>query len=207
MSILYLGHVRVQPKEGPPPRLELEDEELVLRLRRRDRGSAVRAARPTPSDEAFGLLYARYARYLAGVVFRLLGADDELDDVLQESFVDAVEGLPDLKDPTRLRGWLITIAVRRVQRVLSARRRRERLAWAFALLAPTSHAPDGESVGGELQRALERLPPKLRIPWTLSRIEELELADVASACSVSIATAKRHIATADARIRRRLDAR
>jgi RNA polymerase sigma-70 factor (ECF subfamily) len=172
----------------------VDDATLVDRLRRQD-------------ESAFGLLHSRYARYLAGVVFRLLGADDEVDDILQESFVDAAEGIGTLHDPSCLRGWLVTIAVRRVQRVLSSRRRHREIAYGFALLAPKVHPPVTDHSLVELQRALDALPTKLRIPWMLSRVEGLELAEVASGCSISLATAKRRIATADERIRRRLDAR
>jgi RNA polymerase sigma-70 factor (ECF subfamily) len=171
-----------------------DDATLVERVRQQD-------------DAAFTLLYGRYARYLAGVVFRLLGVDDEVDDVLQESFADAVEGIGKLQDPSRLRWWLVTIAVRRVNRVLSARRRYRRLASSFAIIAPKSCSATSDRSLLELQRALDALPPKLRIPWILGRVEGLELADVASGCSISLATAKRRIAAADERIRRRLDAR
>jgi len=181
------GHMQ----EGAPP--DIDDASLVERLRQQD-------------EAAFDALYLRYARYLAGVVFRLLGADDEIDDVLQESFVDAVEGIDSLEDTSRLRWWLVTIAVRRVHRVLAARRRRRNIASAFAVIAPKTHPAASDRPLTELQKALDALPPKLRVPWILSRIEQLELADVATGCSISLATAKRRIAAADERMRRRLDA-
>jgi RNA polymerase sigma-70 factor (ECF subfamily) len=172
---------------------DVDDASLVERLRQKD-------------EAAFDVLYLRYVRYLAGVVYRLLGVDDEIDDVLQESFVDAVEGIDTLEDSSRLRGWLVTIAVRRVNRVLSSRRRHRNIASGFALVAPKSHPAASDRSLLELQHALDALPPKLRVPWILSRVEQLELADVASGCSISLATAKRRIAVADERLRRRLDA-
>lgn len=185
-----MRHVRRQVTGGPPPG---EEPDLITRLRRHD-------------ADAFRLLYARHARYLAGVVFRLLGGDHELEDVLQESFVDAVAGLSHLEEAARFRPWLVTIAVRKVNRLLLERGRRRRIASGFALVAPRSHAPTGERSVDELQRALEGLPPEQRIPWVLSRIEQIELADIAHACSISVATAKRRIAAADQRIRRWFDA-
>src|SRR5260370_39166054 len=106
---------------------DLDHARLVERLRKQD-------------EAAFGVLYLRYCRYLTSIVFRLLGADDEIDDVLQESFVDAVNGIDTLKDSSRLRWWLATIAVRRVSRVLSSRRRRRNIASDFAVLAPKTHS-------------------------------------------------------------------
>jgi RNA polymerase sigma-70 factor (ECF subfamily) len=184
-------HVYV-PRQVAPEQLA-DDAELVDLIRRSDK-------------DAYRVLYARYARYLAGVIFRLLGADHELDDIVQESFVDAVEGMDGLEEAARLRSWLVTIAVRKVNRVLLARRRRRWLEGSLAILLPHSHTPAGDWSADELVRALDQIPPKLRIPWTLSRIEQLELTDVASACSISVATAKRRIGEADQRLRRWLDA-
>jgi RNA polymerase sigma-70 factor (ECF subfamily) len=172
----------------------IDDSDLVERLRRHD-------------PDAYRLLYARHSRYLAGVVFRLLGGDHELEDVLQESFVDAVEGIGHLEEASRLRPWLVTIAVRKVNRVLLARRRRKNLASSFALVAPRSHTPTEEWSVDELRRALDGLPAELRIPWVLGRVDQIELADVARACAVSVATAKRRIAAAEQCIRRWFDAR
>ncbi|MDP9037212.1 MAG: RNA polymerase sigma factor [Myxococcota bacterium] len=167
----------------------IDDIELVDRLRRHD-------------VDAYRLLYTRYARYVAGVVFRLLGGDRDLDDIVQDSFVDAVDGIATLQDGARLRSWLVTIAIRKVNRVLGARHRRKRLTAGLALLAPSWFSPMGERSLLELQRALDTLPPKLRVPWILGRIEELELEEVARACCTSIATTKRRIGVADQRLRR-----
>jgi RNA polymerase sigma-70 factor (ECF subfamily) len=184
-------HVYVprQAARGQPA----DDAGLVELVRRRDR-------------DAYRLLYARYAHYLAGVIYRLLGADHELDDIVQESFVDAVEGMGSLQEASRLRPWLVTIAVRKVNRVLWARRRRARLEGGLAIILPKSHSPTEAWSADELVRALDQLSPRLRVPWTLSRIEQLELTDVANACAISVATAKRRIGDADRRLRRWLDA-
>jgi RNA polymerase sigma-70 factor (ECF subfamily) len=181
------------PRPGPG-QAPVDDLDLVERLRRHDAG-------------AYRLLYARHARYLAGVVYRLLGSDHELEDVLQESFVDAVEGIEHLEQAARLRPWLVTIAVRKVNRVLLARHRRKKLATGFALVAPRSQHATQEMSVDELRRALDALTPELRVPWVLGRMEQLELSEIARACSVSVATAKRRIAAAEQNIRRWFDAR
>lgn len=181
-------------RPGPGERPPIDDLDLVERLRRHD-------------ADAYRLLYARHARYLAGVVYRLLGGDHELEDVVQECFVDAVEGIGHLEQAARLRPWLVTIAVRKVNRVLLARRRRHKLASSFALVAPRSQRSTEEWSADDLRRALDGLAPELRVPWVLARVEQLELEDVARASSVSVATAKRRIAAAEQCIRRWFDAR
>ncbi len=184
--------MEVVRNEGPRP--EADDAALVERIRRND-------------SEAFRILYSRHARYLAGVLFRLLGVDSEMEDVLQESFVEAMGSLDGLRDAGSLRRWLVTIAVRRANRVLSARSRRRWIVTALALVTPRAIAPAAEWSVNDLQSALDSLPPALRVASILRRVEDLELEEVAASCSISVATAKRRVATADERLRRFFHAR
>jgi RNA polymerase sigma-70 factor, ECF subfamily len=170
----------------------IDDVALVQRIREQDPG-------------AFVLLYMRYAPYLARVVQRLLGHDDDIDDILQESFADAFAGIGTLRDAARLRWWLATIAIRRVQSALSVRRRQRGLSAHFARLMVDAHSPASALVTRDLQRVLDTLPEKLLRPWVMSRIEQKGIAEVAAACSISVATAKRRVASADERVRKRLE--
>jgi RNA polymerase sigma-70 factor, ECF subfamily len=154
-------------------------------------------------DHAIRAIYARHARYLAGVVYRIMGADHELDDIVQETFLDGLDGLDSLTNPDALRGWLATIAVRRVHRVLSRRRRRKTLLALFHRLSPTSSDPRTGEAASDLCDLLEQLSPDLRIPWVLARLEDWTLPEVAKTCDVSLATVKRRIADAEARLARR----
>lgn len=152
----------------------------------------------------FEALYAKHARYIAGVVHRLMGDDGELDDIVQETFVDAIEGLRRLEDPLAVRAWLVTVAVRRTRRVLARRRRRMMFAFWAVDFAPRSSDPRDRAPVDELYDALSRVPADLRIPWVLHRVEHLSLPETAAACEVSLATVKRRIAEAEDRIERKL---
>src|SRR5207253_3230020 len=66
--------------------------------------------------------YRRYARYVAAVALRLIGRDDEVDDVVQEVFLTALRKLGGLRDPEAIRGWLATVTVRVAGRRLRRRR-------------------------------------------------------------------------------------
>ena len=155
-----------------------------------------------PGD--FEALYAKHARYIAGVVHRLMGHDGEVDDIVQETFVDAIDGLSRLRDPSAVRAWLVTVAVRRTRRVLASRRRRMMFAFWTVDFAPRASDPRDRAPVDDLYDALSRVPADLRIPWVLHRVERLSLPETAAACEVSLATVKRRIADAEARIERRL---
>jgi RNA polymerase sigma-70 factor (ECF subfamily) len=171
--------------------LALDDTALALRAK-------------TDDTAAFTALYLRYARYIAGVAFQLLGDDGEVDDIVQETFVDAREGLAELEEPAAIRRWLVVIAIRRVRRLLGRRRIRRWYTRQIAELSPTASDPRESGSIDELYDALDRLPDKLRLPWILTRIGDMSLDHAADACEVSVATLKRRVALADERLARRL---
>jgi RNA polymerase sigma-70 factor (ECF subfamily) len=155
-------------------------------------------------QRAFRELYGAHARYVAGVVYRILGNDGDLDDIVQETFIDALAGLSQLEEPRALRSWLVTIAVRRTRKVLGKRRTRALFGMLLCRQSATSSDPRDREPVDFLYDALERLPADLRIPWTLHHIEHLSLPETALACELSLATIKRRIADADERLARRL---
>jgi RNA polymerase sigma-70 factor (ECF subfamily) len=168
--------------------------------------TAAALARPELDVEA---LYAKHARYVAGVVHRILGqrggeGDAEVDDIVQETFIDAFEGIARIQDPSAARAWLVTVAVRRTRRFLARRRRWALFAFWAKDYAPHASDPRVRQPLDDLYDALERIPESLRIPWVLHRVEELSLPETAAACDVSLATIKRRIADAEERLERRL---
>ena len=155
-------------------------------------------------ETAFTELYLRYARYVAGVVFSLLGDDGELDDVVQETFLDAQAGLADVEDPAAIRRWLVVIAIRRVHRLLARRRLRRWYTGKLAELSPRASDPREGRHAEDLYDALDRIPAKLRIVWILARAFAMPLQEVADVCEISLATVKRRLAEGDTRLERKL---
>src|SRR3954447_15080285 len=98
-------HLKLVP---PPP----TDAELVARAL----GSGAQAL--WAQDE----LYRRYRAAVQRLATTFAELDaDEVDDVVQESFVRAFRALKGLKDPERFSAWLFTIARNRARSYLTAR--------------------------------------------------------------------------------------
>jgi RNA polymerase sigma-70 factor (ECF subfamily) len=154
--------------------------------------------------DGFRLLYLRHAAYLAAVVTRVMGSDGDLDDIVQDTFIRATECLGGLRDPSLVRRWLATIAVRQCQARLARRRRRSWLRQQWTYAAATTSDPRDRAPADDLYAALDQIPTKLRVPWVLARVDGEKLDDVAAICEVSLATVKRRIADAQARLDRRL---
>jgi RNA polymerase sigma-70 factor (ECF subfamily) len=111
-------------------------------LRSAPEDDAALIARAAAGDErAFATIYKRYARYVAGVAFRLIGDESELDDVVQETFLDAAEGLHAIRDASTLKAWLVTIAARKVSKRIAKRQRQRWLGGWLGRSAPRSAQP------------------------------------------------------------------
>ncbi|HEY7372776.1 MAG TPA: RNA polymerase sigma factor, partial [Polyangia bacterium] len=154
------------------------------------------------------MLYRRHATYLLAIAARLLANRNEGEEVVQDTFVTAFEQLHTLREPAALRGWLAQIAVSQVRRRLRRGRLLRMLgldrgasdATLAELASPGTNA-DQRAELALVDRVLGAISANIRIAWMLRMVEGLELAEVASACGCSLATAKRRIAAAEAAIR------
>jgi len=162
----------------------------------------------TPGEVPLDDVYRRYCRYVAAVALRLDGRQTEVDDVVQEVFVEAARGIRGLRDPEAVKGWLATITVR----VVRQRLRRRRMRRLFGLDASTDYVdlvdPGASPVDRLLVRAvyriLDELPVEDRLAFTLHAIEGQKLDEVARLCGCSSSTAKRRIARAQQAIEDRM---
>jgi RNA polymerase sigma-70 factor, ECF subfamily len=151
---------------------------------------------------AAGRLYDRYALNVRGLVHRMLGADAELDDVVQEVFVAAITSIRKLREPALLKSWLLGIAVGKVRANLRSRWRRRWLTFLPAEELPEVPAPSTDAqadVAKEVCGILDRLPPEERIALLLHRVEGLSLEEAAKACDMAVSTFKRRLARGEAK--------
>jgi RNA polymerase sigma-70 factor (ECF subfamily) len=181
----------VRPDSAAAQELDHDDAALVERVRAGDPG-------------AFRTLYHRYARIVAARAYWVVGDTSEVDDIVQETFIAAALGLDGLRDPSALKAWLMIIATRCAQRCLARRSRVRRTGRALRDTVPIASDPAGRASVEQLDEALDRLSPKLRVPWVLSRVVGEPLPTVARQCGVSLATVKRRLVKADRLLKRSL---
>lgn len=161
--------------------------------------ASLREGSPTAGRD----LVDAYGGYVRKVLMRMLGPDRDLDDLAQDVFVLALESLHKLENPHALRGWLAQIAVFRARRCLRGRKQWRILRFFAPEEMPPGRASTPDFEASEALRAAYRLLASLhvdeRIAFALRFVEGMELAEVAAACRVSLATAKRRLARAEAR--------
>jgi RNA polymerase sigma-70 factor, ECF subfamily len=157
-------------------------------------------ASPLTASRPLAELFRRYAPYVATIGFKLLGRDDELDDLVQDVFIEAHRGLHQLRSTEAAKGWLARITVRRAVRRL----RRQKLRAFFSLDALPEHGslvdaaatPEERAHITSTYRLLEALPVPHRIAWLLRHVEGETLDSIAELCGCSKATVQRRLRAA-----------
>lgn len=164
-----------------------------------------------PSSDGVGVdprnfdeVFRRYSPYVARIALRLLGNDGEVDDLVQDVFIEAHRGLASLREPGALGGWLARICVRRATRRLRRRRWLKLLSLEtvtereLPLSAGTS--PEERALVLQLYRRLDRLSAEERIAWLLRHVEGESLDDMVELCGWSKSTVQRRLRSAEARL-------
>lgn len=151
-------------------------------------------------------LFRRYGRYVNGLAFRLLPSDAELDDLVQDSFVEALTSLDRLVDVNAFSSWLGSIVVRTAHKRIRRRRLMERLGLRrreevdFDAFAQMTSSPESAVELRRVHTALDAMDAEERIALVLRRVEGMELSEVATQMGLSLATVKRRIASAETKL-------
>lgn len=143
---------------------------------------------------------------MTGLAHRLLARDAEVDDLVQDCFVYALERLDTLTNPQAFASWIASIVVRTAGKRLRKRRlltrlgiRRDKPIEPDEVISRTV-PPDVAAELRALYGLLDRLPTEQRLALVLRRIEGLEIAEIAERMGVSVATVKRRLSAAEDRL-------
>jgi RNA polymerase sigma-70 factor (ECF subfamily) len=187
--------------EPPPSGVRVTPEEAIDGSS--DDAALVRAAW-RGDRRAHVAIWRKYTVLVRSKIGRSVGGQD-VEDHVQEVFLRLFEYLSQLRDPAALRSFIIGITLR----VAGTELRRRRCRWWLSL-TPTGELPDPQPWGddgsdtrevlGRLLAILGKLTPHSSRVFELRYIEEKELADVAKTMNISLATAKRHLSRASARV-------
>jgi len=151
------------------------------------------------------VLWDRHARLVYRILRRSLGQQNEVEDLVQEVFLNLFRRLPTLREPRALPAFLVTITTLTLRHEL--RRRWVRRCMTLGArddIDPDLQAvhpnPEARQAVARLYAILDRLGSEDRIAFVLRFIEGMELTEVAVAMGLSLATAKRRLAHARARV-------
>jgi len=154
------------------------------------------------SREAAAAVYDRFSVLVNRWVWRLLGADLEHDDIVQQVFERILRSGPRLRESDKLAGWVHAITVNTVHGELR-RRHVRRFFWRdnqpTALHGDFVREVEMRDLFVRAKGVIEKLPPAERIAFVLHYVDRHSAAEIAGICGYSLSTAKRRLAGATRR--------
>lgn len=149
--------------------------------------------------EAYSRLVVAYADLLRGFLLNLTGGDSMLaDDLAQETFIKAWQGIRSFKGMAGFKTWLFRIAI---NEYLSHRRRPASYTASLddvrgdAMLAGSSPHADSDA-RHDARIALDSLPPAERTIAVLFYLEDLPIKKICQLTEMPEGTVKSHLSRA-----------
>jgi RNA polymerase sigma-70 factor (ECF subfamily) len=165
----------------------------ILRLVRPAEESDL-VARCTAGDPlAQRALFERERSRVHGLLYRVVGSNSHMDDLLQDTFLEVFRSLPTFRGESSLRTWIDRCAVRVAYAHFGRKARMPSLEAVHDLGASEPSAEDQASLREAVRRLyveLDRLEPRQRMAFTLFAMESRSLREVAEVMDSSVAVAK-----------------
>jgi RNA polymerase sigma-70 factor (ECF subfamily) len=141
-------------------------------------------------------LFRRHQRRVHACLYRVLGSNHDMDDLLQDAFLQVFQSLRSWRAEASLGTWIDRVAVRSAYRYLSSKGRRVQT----AALADDDQTAGNDAPGARRQLArdgvrrlyavLDELSPAARLAFTLHEIDGRSLAETASLVGSSVTATK-----------------
>jgi RNA polymerase sigma-70 factor (ECF subfamily) len=179
-----VGHVRAPGPSAPPSRSHADDVDLLARCVAGD---------PAAQRRLFDREYPR----VHATLYRILGSNHAIDDVLQETFLTVFRALTQFRGDSSLATWIDRCAVHAAFAHLRSGRGRRHLELLPETMA--SGAPSAErrmlarEAARRLYATLEHLDAKQRVAFALHAIDGRPLQEVAKLMGASLVATKARV--------------
>ena len=150
------------------------------------------AERVLAGDEAaFRLLYRRHTPRLLALALRLLAGDEaDAEDVVQETWIKAVERLDGFRWEAELSTWLHAIGANLARETLRRRGTRREVEWPEDAEPAAAASPPERIETADLERAIAALPSGYRTVLVLHDVEGFTHEVIAQELGVTPGTTK-----------------
>jgi RNA polymerase sigma-70 factor, ECF subfamily len=139
-------------------------------------------------------LFQRERRRVHVILYRVLGSNVDMEDLLQETFIEIFRSIPSFRGEATLGTWLDRIAVRVAYAHLT--RRRLEIVRLSVVPEPLSREPGADEramtrqAAAHLYEALDRIPATQRIAFTLHVVDGRPVKQVAQTMEASVVATK-----------------
>ncbi len=184
-----------------PSTIEQDEAQLVVASKQGD-------------QDAFAQLVQQHQRRVFNLVFRMLQEYEEANEVTQETFLAAWQGLPSFRGDARFSTWLYRIAYNCALKQLEQRKRDQALQTVVQAEYVAANRNEEERVDAELEaharqnavhEQLSMLPAKYRIVLVLRHLQEKTYEEMAEILTLPVGTIKTHLFRARNLLKERLE--
>lgn len=146
-------------------------------------------------EQAFNQIVANYTERIYWHIRRFLCCHEDANDLLQDIFIKIWAALPSFRGDAQLFTWIYRIATNEVLNHL----RKQRFRAMISLDSESSYLEkkidddpyfDGNAMQRELHKAIQRLPQKQRIVFTLRYFDEMKYEDISEITGTSVGALK-----------------
>jgi len=143
---------------------------------------------------------------------------EDAEDVAQEVFVQLYESIRSFKGESKLSTWLYRITVSKAMDHLRKKKRKKRFAYVQSLFGANEQliydtpdfvhpgvSLDNKEKAKELFKAIDQLPPKQKIAFTLNRIEGLNYQEISEIMKLTVASVESLLHRARKNLRKNLE--
>lgn len=141
---------------------------------------------------AFAQLFLTYKTLVYRVVYRLLRIQEDVDDAVQQTFIEVFKSLPGYEGKSKFTTWLYRIAVN-VSIQYLRKRRGDTLTDLDPEILPSEIVKDNlerVELQKQIETALDSLPFKKRIVVMLHDVEERTMEEISSILDIPLGTVK-----------------
>ncbi|HXG39034.1 MAG TPA: sigma-70 family RNA polymerase sigma factor [Bacteroidota bacterium] len=199
LSATQLRDVSIQGRNGQGTGRNVDDrsdEILVTLFQQGDEG-------------AFRVLVERYQEKIRNLIYSIFNEPELVDDLAQEVFIKAYEGLANFRFQSSLYTWLYRIAVNRSRDEMRKRKLRKWLSLHTMMESGDTEfqqkmttQPVSSDTEEIVSKGLQQLPEKFRIAVILKDIEGLSYEEMAEVMQCEIGTVKSRLSRARSMLRK-----
>lgn len=142
---------------------------------------------------------------MARICFVICGDADMAQDAVQAAWPVAWRKLGTLRDPDRLRPWLMSVAANQARQLVRRQRRHAVVEIAAAATASGRADPAADAALMDLAVALRRLSPEDRALLALRHVAGFDATEIGRALAMSPSGVRSRLARLMARLRSELD--
>lgn len=163
--------------------MKVEDQEIIALM-----------TSPKGQEKGLRALMDTYQSRLYWHIRRLVVDHDLAQDVLQDTFIKVFENFHQFKQESQLYTWLYRIATNQALQELNKMKRMQKsdndAEYHLQNLVAQNAGPDAEEIQIMLQKAIQTLPEKQKLVFTLRYYEELPYEEMSTILDMSVGTLK-----------------